>query len=232
MQRHLIPELMDDPALDDRRHRRALQGLHRINRVSGVERTIWPYLRTLFDRGATSLSMLDIASGDGAIPIRLAGRAKACGRRLELVGCDVSPLARRVALERAAAAEVAMRYESLDVTEGGLGGLGPFDVVLCNLFLHHLDENAVVGVLRDASRIATRLLIVNDLRRDRTNLLLARIVPRILTRSDVVHVDAVRSVRAAFSSEELRSLASEAGLDRARVRHVFPRRMVLTWSPS
>ena len=58
---------------------------------------------------------------------------------------------------------------------------------------------------------ARRLVLVSDLVRSRAGYALAAAVPRLLTRSRVVHVDAVRSVEAAFTPEEFRLLAAEAG---------------------
>ena len=231
MKRLLEAEMMDDSALDDRRHRQALGGLHRINGLSGVERTLWPLIQNLFNGELSTLSLLDIASGSGEIPIKLAERARSRGLHLDLAACDFSPLARNVALEKSETANLKMRYETIDVTQASLASLGSFDVVMCNLFLHHLEEEAAIHVLREASQITNRLLVINDIRRDWLNLLLANTVPRILTRSKVVHVDAVRSVRAAYTDREFRSLADKAGLRHVRVRNVFPKRMILTWSP-
>tara|TARA_Y100000589_G_scaffold312144_1_gene332203 strand:- start:1744 stop:2442 length:699 start_codon:yes stop_codon:yes gene_type:complete len=231
MKRVLEAEMMDDPDLDDHHHREALAGLHRINIFSGVEKTIWPLIRNLFHGDSSSLSLLDIACGSGEIPIKLAQRASSLGFHLDLAGCDFSPLARQVALEKSNTANLKMKYQSIDVRQGSLAAMGQFDVVMCNLFLHHLEEHAAIHVLREASKITKRLLIVNDIRRDWINLILAKTVPRILTRSKVVHVDAVRSVRAAYSESEFRMLANNAGLPNARLRTVFPKRMILTWSP-
>ena len=52
---------------------------------------------------------------------------------------------------------------------------------------------------------------------------------RLLTRSHVVHTDAVLSVRAAFTVEEVRQLASAAGLSDAKVVPRWPSRFVVSW---
>jgi hypothetical protein len=81
-------------------------------------------------------------------------------------------------------------------------------------------------------RQATRhLVLVNDLRRCRSGLILAHAAARLLTRSNVVHVDAPRSVRAAFTIDEMRRLSVEAGLRGAIVRRRWPCRFLLTWHP-
>ena len=40
-QRHLVPELMDDPALNEFEHIRALRGLERLNRISFADYFFW-----------------------------------------------------------------------------------------------------------------------------------------------------------------------------------------------
>jgi hypothetical protein len=60
-------------------------------------------------------------------------------------------------------------------------------------------------------------------------LILAHVAARALTRSHVVHVDAPRSVRAAFTRSEVRGLASQAGLDGAHVIRRWPCRLLLIW---
>ena len=76
------------------------------------------------------------------------------------------------------------------------------------------------------------MILLFDLDRSRVGYLAAATVPRLLTRSPIVHTDALRSVRAAFTAEEARALAHEAGLSGAIVRRRFPFRWMLEWSVS
>lgn len=231
MKRSLTPELMDDPTLADDMHRKALQGLSRINSACRVTSSLWPYLEDLFQHSDGSISLLDVASGSSDVPIQLAHRARAQGLEIKVSGCDISEFARRMAMEKARVSEINMVYHTRDVTKDSLQDLGRFDVVMCNLFLHHLEEQEAVRVIRESAHVTKRLLIINDLRRDWQHFLMAAIVPRLLTRSRVVHVDAVKSVRAAYSLSELYRLAEMAGLEGMHIKKVFPKRMVLAWSP-
>ena len=61
MQRELQPEAMDDPSLEAGRHRRALRGLSRLNRLSGSVRIVWPSIRALARREKRRLRILDLA---------------------------------------------------------------------------------------------------------------------------------------------------------------------------
>jgi hypothetical protein len=77
---------------------------------------------------------------------------------------------------------------------------------------------------------ATRhLILVNDLCRSHWGLALAHFAGRVLTRSPVVRVDAVRSVRAAFTLAEVRALAAAAGLQGAQLARRWPARYLLSW---
>jgi hypothetical protein len=106
---------------------------------------------------------------------------------------------------------------------------GPWDLVVINLFLHHLDDDEVVALLAAVRRTADALL-AQDLLRGRFGYLLAWFGMRLLSRSRVGHVDGPLSVRAGFRRSELLALARRAGLATARVRVSWPERLVLSWS--
>ena len=101
-----------------------------------------------------------------------------------------------------------------------------------SLFLHHLDRPRAIELLCRLQRVTRRLLLVHDLRRTPMGLAVAWLVPRLITRSPVVHVDGPRSVRAAFTIPEVAQLAADAGLRRARVERCWPWRYLLQWRPA
>ncbi len=224
--RHLQPEIMDDPDLDAESHRAALRGLARLNRCSAAARTLLPEIRRVAANGPATL--LDVATGHADLPVALARRARHAGLDLSIRACDVSPRAVEWARARAECAELAIEILQADALRDPLPEA---DVVTCSLFLHHLSEDDASRLLRRLAGAARRLLLVGDLRRSRWSTLLCGTFPRLLTTSRVVHVDAVRSARAAFTVAELRDLAARAGLEGARVVPRFPGRMLLSWSP-
>jgi 2-polyprenyl-3-methyl-5-hydroxy-6-metoxy-1,4-benzoquinol methylase len=220
--RRLEPEVMDRPDLDPDLHARALHGLARINALSGSARSFWPAIRRL-----APVRVLDLACGGGDVAVRLAARAKREGVSAEFAGCDVSPTALGIATRRAASAGVAVEFFRRDLfADGPPPG---YDVLTCSLFLHHLDEDQAVTLLRQMSEAAGRLVMVNDLRRSGVGLMLARVVTRLVTRSPVVRVDGPQSVEAAFTLPEVQALVGRAGLRGAGIRRVWPCRFLLTW---
>lgn len=215
------PELMDDPSLDEAAHRRALAGLARLNAASGIA---WRVSRELDRRfGDEPLRVLDVAAGSGDLAVRLASRSRGRGR--VFATCDISETACRATTERARAMGLEVEATTVDVLAAPLPA--GYDVVMCHLFLHHLDEQDIVRLLASMRAAAGRGVLVTDLTRTRAGYALAWLASRALTRSPVVHTDALLSVRGALTVDELRGLAGEAGLGEARIRRVWPERMML-----
>lgn len=227
--RERVPELMDDPALDPAEHRRALDGLARLNAASGAAARLWNPIAELARRsGGRPIRLLDVATGSGDVPIELARWAARAGFPLEVTGCDLSPMALGVAAEMATAAGVRATFVRHDVLADPLPG--GFDVVTCSLFLHHLSDADAATVLRRMAGAAERLVLVNDLARSRLNYGLVWLGCRLLSRSPVVRFDGPASVRAAFTPAEMLALAERAGLRGAKVATRFPCRLLLSWS--
>lgn len=222
------PELMDGPDLELERHEGALRALARLNGWSGVARLLWGPIEALARSRAPSappLRVLDLATGAGDVPLRLARRAQRAGLPLEIAACDRSARAVVHARERLGRAGVEARIFRADALEDDWGA---WDVVTSSLFLHHLDEGEALRLLRLLSARARRLALVCDLERCRAGWGLAWTAGRLLTRSDVVRVDGPRSVEGAFTAEEALELARRAGLVGARVARRFPYRWVLS----
>ena len=227
--RALQPELMDDPAIDQREHRLALQGLRVLNRVSNAKGPILREIRKEVLRDQRqSISILDIATGSGDLPIALGRALQTSAVKAELHGCDMSETALAVGREQSEEAGIPVHFHQIDVLHDPIPEV---DVVTCALFLHHLEEDDAIRLLERLSRAARRLLILSDLRRCSSGLALARLVPRLLTRSHVVHIDGPRSVEGAFTPVELDLLCKKAGLANFRIRSIFPARMLLLWKP-
>ncbi|MFO8238760.1 MAG: hypothetical protein R6U00_11050, partial [Prochlorococcaceae cyanobacterium] len=104
-----------------------------------------------------------------------------------------------------------------------------YDVVLCSLFLHHLDGDEAERLLALMARRARRLVLVNDLIRSPLGFALAWGGTRLLSRSPVVHTDGPLSVRGAFRLAEVAAMAERAGLAGAELRRCWPERYLLSW---
>lgn len=221
-------EVMDRPDLDQRLHQRALTGLARLNWFSGSVGLVWPPIAELGSQLRRRLSVLDLATGGGDIPLGLWRRARRVGLDLEICGVDLSPRAVEIARTRARHGGAAVRFFELNALDDELPR--GFDVVVCSLFLHHLDGDEAVTLLAKMAAATRHLVLVNDLVRSRLGLMAVYLATRLVTTSSVVRVDGPRSVRAAFTLEEARNLARAAGLVGCKVSRRWPCRMLLEWT--
>lgn len=228
-QRDRLPELMDQPGLDEQVHRQALRALGRTNAFSRVGSSLW---RGLVELGAPwnaePVRVLDIASGGGDNLLRLAQLARRHAVPLEAQGGDINPTA--VAYAQAAAKRAGftnVRFACLDALHDPLPQ--GFDVIMCTLFLHHLAEADLVDVLQKMAGAARRGVLVDDLLRTRFGYAIAWAGGRLLTRSPIVHTDGPLSVRASFTIDEFRALAERAGLRGTMIHRHWPQRFLFAW---
>lgn len=219
------PEIMDDPSLERSEHREALVALSRVNRVSRTAVRITRELEGM--SGDRPLSLLDVGCGGGDAVIEVARWAARRGREIHAVGLDRSAAALEHAREAADRARADVQFIEGDALNAFPSG--PWDLVVVNLFLHHLADEEVVELLSLVGGQA-RSLLAQDLVRDRLGYLMAWFGMRLLSRSRVGHVDGPLSVRAGFLPDELLTLARRGGLRSARVRTSWPSRLVLSWS--
>ncbi len=227
--RDLQPELMDAPDLEPEHYLGSLRGLSRVNAVTGSAMILWPEI--LAAARATSgapLRVLDVACGGGDVPIALLRRLRSRGLSVEIDGCDVNPIAVEQATHRAKSLGVSATFFQLNVLEDALPD--DYDIVMSSLFLHHLGGDEARDFLSNAAAAAKRLVLIHDLVRCRAGLWLAQIGVRLLFCNDVCVHDGPRSVKGAFTINEMRMLAVDAGLGACHIEARFPYRFLLQWS--
>jgi 2-polyprenyl-3-methyl-5-hydroxy-6-metoxy-1,4-benzoquinol methylase len=227
-QRSVRPERMDDPSLPPAEHTRALAGLRRINAISLSGYVVWRALRRFVDH-ARPLVLLDVACGGGDVLVAIARRARRAGVALELHGCDISPHALGLAEQRLAAAGFSFTAHAADCLDPQAMEPDIVDVTLSTLFLHHCVEAQARQLIASMTLSARCGCVLADLERSRLGYLAALLGSRVLSRSPVVHTDALLSVRAALSLHEVRDLLADSGVQTAAVRRAWPFRFVATW---
>jgi ubiquinone/menaquinone biosynthesis C-methylase UbiE len=164
--------------------------------------------------GCTSGWLLDIGTGPGAIPLKIARRLA----DLRVVGIDCSAnmvrAARRAAVEQGLAERVL--FFVADANHLCFRDAA-FDLVLSNSLLHHLQNP--VAVLNEMARVAkpTGVLLLRDLRRP------SRLTFRVHVGwygrhySGLMKKLYVDSVRASYTGEELGELLRHSALTDARI---------------
>jgi 2-polyprenyl-3-methyl-5-hydroxy-6-metoxy-1,4-benzoquinol methylase len=223
------PEIMDSPDLDPTSFIGALRALERINFLSRSARILWPPIAALAQRdGKRRLQLLDIACGAGDILIRLWRSARTAGFELQIDACDRNQLALAHVKARASAAGCPIRLFWWDAEKDDLSC--SYDIVTCSLFLHHLDDEKGLRLLKIMAKASRHLVLVNDLIRGRFGYALAYLGTRILANGTIARVDGPRSVQSSYSMNELQELAQRAGLMGATVQKYWPARLLLVWN--
>ena len=228
-ERNRQPEWMDQPGIDAAAHDEALQGLRRINAISGAVGSLFTPIQALAVALNLSrpLRILDVACGGGDNTIALAERCRKRGLAVQIDGCDLNPQAVAIASRQAAGGSLGGTFFQADVLVDPLPA--DYDVIVCSLFLHHLEDADAIELLRRLGQSSRHLVLVNDLIRSPLGYGLAWVGCRLLSRSPIVHFDGPVSVQGAFRMEEALDLAARAGLEGATIRRSWPERFLLSW---
>jgi 2-polyprenyl-3-methyl-5-hydroxy-6-metoxy-1,4-benzoquinol methylase len=228
--RNLQPEWMDDPAIDPIEHSRALAGLARLNRFSGVAGRTFRCIQRLTSQRLLPAShprrlrILDVASGSGDVPIAWVRMAKRFGIEFEITMLDISPMA--ISQQQRLAREHDVHVTSIQMnclTESLPTG---FDVVTNSLFMHHLEVEDASQLLRNMRAASDHAIVVCDLDRSRWNIAAVTIAGQLLTRSKTVHHDGPQSVRGAFTQQEFGWIGEKSLGMPMQIQSAFPCRFI------
>jgi ubiquinone/menaquinone biosynthesis C-methylase UbiE len=214
-------ELLDSDSGTPSEVAESLQDLRWFNRWFGGIATSRKLIAQVVEiTGQKELSLLEVAAGDGYVPLTLIRYFEAAGIRLDVTLLDraASHLPRNGTMSKIGGD--ALRLPCADSS---------FDVISCSLFVHHFTPDQVVAFAREALRVATTAVLVHDLIRDPLHLALAYAgVP--LYRSRLTRHDAPASVRQAYTIEEMRSFFRQAGAASVQAEwNYFFRMGIIAW---
>ena len=216
-------ELLDNPGADPAAVRESLRNIARSNRWFGGRSAVRHGLGRLFEglpRG-TTLTLLDLGTGLGDLPLDATRWAARRGIRLQPIGLERSRPA--AALARAAGLPMML----------GCGGSLPLkprsvDIVLVSQVAHHLASKTLERMVQELDAIARLGVVLADLRRARLAMLGFWFGSRLLRFDSATRADGLTSVRRSYTREELDTLLARAGVS-ARVESRPGFRLVATW---
>lgn len=211
----LREEYIDRQDLPDARRQELIGSLDRLNRglmfYTWLERALRLHIE---DAPKDELTLLDLGSGHGMVPIRLAERSQSGGRlggkRLRVTGSDIAPAYVAAAQQNARARGVDVEFRCIDALH--LAELGErFDVITCTQTVHHFPPALVARFLDQARRTARHGVLFFDARRTWLNTVGVSVAAAAISLGDPLFVhDAVVSVRRMYSPAELELLARAA----------------------
>ena len=196
MQRCLSPEIMDDPRVPDEVRERFHHQLGSLQRFLGNRRAILDALR----RDPHPIGhVLDIGCGDGEL---LDAIRRALG--VEVTGIELRPPRPNL---------FGVTIVEADATRDRLPEA---DVAVCVTVVHHLTEEEIIALVRNAGRSVRRLVILDLVRHWLPLALFSALLSPLLLRT--VALDGRQSIRRAYTPLELRTLVERALVDsRARL---------------
>ncbi|MBA3259903.1 MAG: methyltransferase domain-containing protein [Gemmatimonadales bacterium] len=218
-------EMLDDPAADPGAVAESLRNITRSNRWFGGAAAVRHGLRRVLAGvpAGTELTLLDLGTGAGDLPLAAVRHATRAGIRLRPIGLERSRVA--AALARASGVTCAV----------ACAGAPPLreksvDLVLVSQLIHHLAPGSAVRLFRTCDRLARVGVVIADLRRGALAPLAFRVGARALGFDPVTLADGLTSIRRGYTAGELRSLLEAAGIA-GWVGRRPGYRLVATWRP-
>jgi len=210
MKRSFYPavlEMMDRPQPVSAELERDLERIRQLNRWFGSYRLVLGFIRRWIKPGAR-LRIVDLATGSGDIPRLIINHSRAIGALVEVDAVDRQSATVDIARELSAGYPE-ISYIDADILEWKPAAA--HDIALCTLTLHHFSNEDAVKVLRRCSEVATKFVLVSDLRRGFFLKAGVYILTAFIFRETMTRYDARLSAARAFSFKEFDKLARQAG---------------------
>jgi len=218
MKRRPSLELLDSDAGTPREVAASLRDLQMFNQWFGGVRTTEKLVRRALTKNRRkSASLLEVAAGAGFVPAQIRERLSP---NLDLT---VTLLDRARSHLNGNDRTVAGDALALPFADSS------FDLVSCNLFVHHLAPDEFRRFAREALRVCRVAFLVNDVVRSRVHLALTY-AGFPLYRSRITRKDAPASVRQAYTPAELRELLQPLTASPVQIsRHYLYRMGIIAW---
>ncbi len=226
-QRNFRAELLDLDEAPFEEVKDSLRDVQRVNQYLSGYRSLLLHVERFLRRhkGDKPFTILDAATGSADQPVAVVKLARRLGVPVRVTGIDINRKMLRFAREETRA------YPEIDFVQCNIHSLpfrkGSFDLVINCLSLHHFEREDAVELMRAFSYLGRKGFIVNDLHRSRVAHAFIFVLTRLLTKNRLTRYDAPVSVMNAFTPDEMRAMADEAGLQDAIVHRHFPYRLAL-----
>ncbi|MFN2577198.1 MAG: methyltransferase domain-containing protein [Pyrinomonadaceae bacterium] len=225
--RSLKPENLDKGSYTEEEYEGCLVELRRINEWLGDAQALRDsLLKEIEQRNLRSFSVLDVGAGSGELLRVTANWAHQTNRCALLVGLELNERSAQAILDHSTDF-----HEISSIRANGFQlpfGDNSFDYVIQSLTLHHFDDAGAINILREMARVAKSRIFVIDLNRNPVAYFFYTTLGHLFLHNRLIREDGALSILKSFTREELKKIAQQAGLAKARVEKHFPSRLVLT----
>jgi hypothetical protein len=202
-----VLEMMDRPQPVSPELVHDLKRIRQLNRWFGSYRLVLSFIRRWIKPGAR-LRVIDLATGSGDIPRLIVNYSRSIGARVEIHAIDRQPATLEIARELSAG------YPEISYIDADILEYVPaeaYHIALCTLTLHHFSDGDAVKALQRCSEVASKFVLVSDLRRGLFLKAGVHFLTAVVFREPMTRFDARLSAARAFSFGEMRDLAIRAG---------------------
>jgi len=217
------PELMDEPQPVTPELESDLENLRRLNQYFGSYSLLRNFLRLWLVPGR-NYRILDLATGSADIPCMIADWARQRKITVKIDAVDFHASTLEIASRRTAG------YPEISLIRADAREFNSpetYDIVCCSLALHHFSEEDAVKILRQIRRLSHDKALVADLERSWSTWVMIWLLTAVVFREKMTQYDARLSVKRAFSYNEFRSLATQAGWENFCQRRFIPARQAI-----
>lgn len=224
---------MDDFGISGDMLNKALKDITWVNRWLGGNLISINALKTWLKHQAPApaqpLRLVDLGCGSGDTLRGIARWARKQDLELELVGIDANPHTIEIARE-AATAFPEISFKVADVFCDC--PLKDFDLVLCGLFLHHLEDAEQIKLLTHIREAGVKGLLINDLQRNPLAYYLFQLVCWGMRISPMARKDGLLSILRSFRKKELVELMAQSEITHYQLAWKWAFRYQLVAFPS
>jgi 2-polyprenyl-3-methyl-5-hydroxy-6-metoxy-1,4-benzoquinol methylase len=219
-------EMLDGSGISDELVHKNLKEMDFLNQYFGGVQTSLRGLSHLVTDRNKIYHVTDIGCGSGFMMRKMADWAKEHNFRLVFTGIDKNP----VIIEYLNASSIEYpEIRGLAIDYRNFHKVSEYtDIVHCSLFCHHLQDTALVNLLKRIRTYSTTGLVINDLQRNYAAYLGAWLFPRILRGTVLSKHDGPVSVLRAFRKKELRDILHRAGISNYQISRRWAFRYLVT----
>ncbi|GAA0871683.1 hypothetical protein GCM10009117_08290 [Gangjinia marincola] len=204
-------ELMDDLSLEKDHLRNVLNDISTANKLlNGDQATLQAVLKYIDENPKPSYRFMDVGCGNGDMLIKLHSALEEREINAEYIGIDLNPTSIEIAREET------LLYPKINFLQQDIFTLDAkrfeCDVLLCTLTLHHFASHEIPRFLETFRVLATDLVIVNDLQRNKVAYQLFKLFSAVFMKTKIAKQDGLTSIASGFTETELHELAEKANI--------------------
>ena len=199
--RSLKKEMMDGPLDNPEILYQNLGEIRFINKLTALYSLQFNEIRRLIPRSLERVEIVDIGCGGGDFLHYLHNQRKHLPKNTILSGLDNEPEALKYAHQKFPQLKHTVNWQCQDY-KSWLEDDQKTDIICCNLFCHHLNDDDIANLLEKASKKARLGLIINDLHRHPIAYYSIKLLTRLFSSSAYTKNDAPLSVLRSFTRKD------------------------------